>query len=84
MRGTVQGVGYRFYCSQAAKRTGVSGYVMNLNDGSVLTEAHGDSDAVDGYIKEITMTGMGFEVDTYTSDSVEFSEKYRGFTIRHY
>lgn len=84
MQGTVQGVGYRFYCSKAAQKLKINGYVMNLEDGSVETEAHGSAEAVDAYIKEVTKRGMGFEVDTYTADSIEFNEGYKGFTIRHY
>ncbi len=84
LRGVVQGVGYRFYCSQAAQRLNLSGYVMNLDDGSVETEAHGGAEAVDSYMKEIVKRGMGFEVDTYTAETIEYSGHYKGFTIRQY
>lgn len=84
MKGSVQGVGYRFYCSQAAQKLKIRGYVMNLDDGSVESEAHGDAEAVDEYVREITKRGMGFEVDTFTLDKVEYNEGYKGFTIRHY
>lgn len=82
MCGIVQGVGYRHYCSQAAQRLKVGGYVTNLGDGSVETEAHGEAGAVDKYITEITGKGKGFEVHSYTVDTVEFSRKHEGFTIR--
>ncbi len=44
--GRVQGVGFRHYVHQAAMRIGVTGWVRNESDGSVVGEAFGDEDAL--------------------------------------
>ena len=41
VRGTVQGVGYRFFAQRAAERLGVAGYAKNLRDGRVEVYAVG-------------------------------------------
>lgn len=41
VRGRVQGVGFRMYVRDAARRLGLSGYVRNEYDGSVYTVATG-------------------------------------------
>jgi acylphosphatase len=39
--GMVQGVGFRYFARQAARRLGVSGYAKNLSDGRVEVYAIG-------------------------------------------
>jgi acylphosphatase len=41
VRGRVQGVGYRYFAQHAAESLGLSGYVRNLDDGSVEVYAAG-------------------------------------------
>ena len=47
IRGTVQGVGYRWAMVQAARRIGVAGWVRNRHDGSVEAVVAGSRASVD-------------------------------------
>lgn len=44
--GRVQGVGFRFQACRLAQSLGLTGYVLNLNDGRVEMEAQGEETLV--------------------------------------
>lgn len=48
--GRVQGVSFRWYTQEQARRLGVTGWVRNELDGSVLLHAEGDDEAVDALV----------------------------------
>jgi acylphosphatase len=49
--GRVQGVGYRYYVRVCAAETGITGYVKNMPDGSVMVVTEGSRDAVESFIR---------------------------------
>ena len=51
--GMVQGVGYRYFASGAARRLGLAGYVRNLNDSRVEVYAIGAPAALDAFRGEL-------------------------------
>ena len=50
VRGIVQGVGFRWFASREAARTGLAGWVVNQADGSVFVVAQGDAGAVGRFV----------------------------------
>lgn len=50
VRGTVQGVGFRWFVRDTAKRFGISGWVANQADGSVTGDAMGTEAAIGGFL----------------------------------
>lgn len=46
VHGKVQGVGFRFSCSEAANNYGIKGFVKNKPDGTVYIEAEGEDENI--------------------------------------
>lgn len=49
--GLVQGVSFRFYTKQTADQMGIFGFIQNLTDGSVYTEAEGSEHSLEKFVK---------------------------------
>lgn len=56
VRGSVQGVGYRWFVQREASRLGLSGWVTNQGDGSVEVVAEGEVGVIEGFV---TILGEG-------------------------
>ncbi len=82
--GRVQGVGYRYYCMGIARSLGLTGYVMNKDDGDVEIEAFGDEEKLKKFTAEITRTDRTFSVSGLQTEAVIDRVGYKDFTIRFY
>ena len=82
VRGQVQGVAFRTYTAEAARRAGVAGWVRNRDDGSVEAVLEGPREAV---AAALALVGRGPRFARV--DGVEVRDEpardERGFAIRH-
>lgn len=61
--GVVQGVGYRWFVRERARRLGLAGWVRNLRDGTVEVVASGDPGQLDLLRGELERGPNGAMVD---------------------
>ncbi|MFC1683709.1 acylphosphatase [Candidatus Zixiibacteriota bacterium] len=53
--GVVQGVGYRYFVQQAARKLGLNGFVRNRYSGDVEVEAEGDRGLLEELIQSLRL-----------------------------
>lgn len=81
--GRVQGVGFRYRASRAARLLGLTGFVYNEFDGSVILELQGCSYQMFDFWKKLLENSY---IDIYDKDTKEIPlvEDERGFSVRDY
>ncbi len=62
VRGRVQGVGFRYFTHEVARRLGLVGYVRNTGDGSVWAYAEGPRPALDEFLRQMERGPLGASV----------------------
>ena len=72
--GRVQGVGFRWFVRQEARRLGVAGWVRNLPDGSVELAAGGAAPAVQRLLDHVRVGPDASQVEAVTTDELEVTE----------
>ncbi len=83
IKGDVQGVGFRHFTVQNARRLDVNGYVVNQLDGSVKVVAEGPKQNVEALI-DVLKEGPG--AATVNDIDVQFSDAtkgYSGFQVKY-
>jgi acylphosphatase len=80
IRGVVQGIGFRWFLSQQARRLNVSGWVRNLHDGRVEAVLTGSQAAVAALIYWASFGPPGARVDELSVESS--AERHIGFEKR--
>lgn len=58
--GNFQGVGFRYTACYTARNYGISGWVKNLDDGSVEMEAEGRSADIDALVHSLEQLRWGY------------------------
>ena len=79
--GRVQGVGYRAWAMQIARRLGLRGWVRNRSDGSVDALVTGEEDAVARMIEACREGPLGARVSDVAVNDAE-DDGSTGFTAR--
>ena len=66
--GRVQGVGFRMFVRQQAVMNDITGWVMNMSDGTVTMELQGDAAAVEAAVDAALADGKR-TADIYIADT---------------
>jgi acylphosphatase len=53
IKGTVQGIGFRWFVQKAARKFSLTGWVRNLSNGDVEVEAEGAKNNLDGFFHAV-------------------------------
>lgn len=77
----VQGVGYRYFCYRKANDLGITGWVKNQPDGSVLVLAEGDRSAIEVFIVELKIGPSASSVSDVNVEWRSFSGETSEFKI---
>jgi acylphosphatase len=80
--GRVQGVGFRLFALDAARREGLHGYVTNNDDGTVAAVAEGEAESVDRFERALRRGPSKSRVEQVRVDDVEPAALNQGFEIR--
>ncbi len=79
-RGEVQGVGFRWYASNAAQAAGTTGWVRNEYDGSVTLELQGSEPQIEAAL-ELLKKNRWAEIRTAQATDIEPDEEERTFRV---
>lgn len=81
IRGTVQGVGFRFFAQRSAAKHQVRGFVRNLSDGRVEALAEGDEVSVKAFHEDL-LTGPKYSrVEEVEEIVLDPAGEYSAFMI---
>jgi acylphosphatase len=80
--GRVQGVGYRWFVVQAARRRGLRGDVRNLPDGRVEVRAAGPAQRLASLRDDLGEGPPGARVDAVDSLEPDPGLRFDGFDVR--
>lgn len=80
-KGEVQGVGFRYTANAIAQSLGITGWVYNDFDGSVLMEAQGTKDEIENLIARLS-TGTFIEIDSVERTLIPIDSSEKVFRIK--
>ena len=80
--GRVQGVGFRYFAQDAARREGLHGYAANQDDGTVEVKAEGEADALERFERALRRGPSRSRVEHVMIDEVSPDQGNTGFLIR--
>ena len=81
--GRVQGVGFRYFTRDEARKLPISGWVRNEPDGSVLVECQGEAEVLQEFEKRLQKGPPSSRVLSVVGHELSPQENEHGFEIRH-
>ena len=82
VKGTVQGVGFRWFVARNASQLGVTGWTSNEADGSVRVVAEGATPALDQLERSLRDGPSGAHVSNVVSTRSQATGEFSRFDIR--
>ena len=82
--GRVQGVSFRYFTRKKAVELGITGYVMNMPDGSVKTVAFGEEENLDNFITELKKGPPAAKVIKLKISEIVSAKPSKEFKIKFY
>ena len=79
--GRVQGVGYRYFAFDAARREGLHGYVKNLPDGRVEAAAEGEEASMERFERVLRQGPSRARVEHVMVESIDPTLRDTGFLV---
>ena len=82
IKGSVQGVGFRYFVMRKASALNLRGYVRNCYDGDVEVEAEGDKDNLETLVEQLR---QGPSLSRVTDVDLEWFDEekgYKSFTLK--
>lgn len=80
--GQVQGVGYRYFARQTARRLNLQGYVRNRDDRSVEVVAEGAKGALDQFLAQLKRGPSAAAVERVDAKWLPSRHTFLGFEVR--
>lgn len=78
----MQGVGFRYFAQDAARREGLHGYAANHDDGTVEVKAEGEIEALERFERALRQGPSRARVERVTIDELAPDLGNTGFSIR--
>lgn len=82
VRGSVQGVGFRYFVMRRAVRLGLTGWVANQPDGTVRCVAEGAPEALDELLSLLHSGPPGARVEGVEARRGDAAGSFDSFTVR--
>jgi acylphosphatase len=80
--GHVQGVGFRWFVVREARRLGLTGWVANARDGSVVTVAEGAEASIDRFAEALEQGPPGSMVTRVSAVRMPGAGAFPAFEVR--
>ena len=81
--GRVQGVGFRMFVRQQVVMNDITGWVMNMSDGTVTMELQGEESAVDAAFDAMRAGNFFIRVERLDIEDREPVDGERDFSIKY-
>lgn len=81
--GRVQGVGFRFFAQMNAEKYKITGWVKNMSDGSVTSEAQGTKLQIDQFIESMQIGHRFMLIEGIEKEEIPLVENERGYYVKY-